>query len=227
MEEYCAPHFFFSWKRKRNVPRPVQRKRALGAAFVTKAAPFSFVLYVLMVVPWCYADWFYRLRRCRWRGGKIAFLPEKSGFHSESRLMYLFNFCCCRALVLFCLCFDLFQQFSIDTHCETRLILSGKWKNIAPHISFSLEREKETCRARYKEKENSERLSWRKVLLFRLCFMSWPWVSWYYADWLYRLHRWRWQVQKMWMCFNYLAYWKQGDISSYQKNHLLLYYLCQ
>ena len=104
--------------------------------------------------------------------GKIAFLPEKSGFHSESRLMYLFNFCCCRALVLFCLCFDLFQQFSIDTHCETRLILSGKWKNIAPHISFSLEREKETCRARYKEKENSERLSWRKVLLFRLCFMS-------------------------------------------------------
>ena len=55
--------------------------------------------------------------------------------------MYLFNFCCCRALVLFCLCFDLFQQFSIDTHCETRLILSGKWKNIAPHISFSLKRE--------------------------------------------------------------------------------------
>ena len=43
----CAPHFFFSCERKRNVPRPVQRKRALGAAFVTKAAPFSFVLYVL------------------------------------------------------------------------------------------------------------------------------------------------------------------------------------
>ena len=43
----CAPHFFFSRERKRNVPRPVQRKRALGAAFVTKAAPFSFVLYVL------------------------------------------------------------------------------------------------------------------------------------------------------------------------------------
>ena len=45
----CAPHFFFSRERKRNVPRPVQRKRALGAAFVTKAAPFSFVLYVLIV----------------------------------------------------------------------------------------------------------------------------------------------------------------------------------
>ena len=30
------------------MPRPVQRKRALGAAFVTKAAPFSFVLYVLV-----------------------------------------------------------------------------------------------------------------------------------------------------------------------------------
>ena len=45
----CAPHFFFSRERKRNVPRPVQRKRALGAAFVTKAAPFSFVLYVLLV----------------------------------------------------------------------------------------------------------------------------------------------------------------------------------
>ena len=39
----CAPHFFFSWKRKRNVPRPVQRKRERGAAFVAKAAPFSFV----------------------------------------------------------------------------------------------------------------------------------------------------------------------------------------
>ena len=59
----CAPHFFFSRERKRNVPRPVQRKRALGAAFVTKAAPFSFVLYVLMAIPWCYADWFYHLRR--------------------------------------------------------------------------------------------------------------------------------------------------------------------
>ena len=46
-ENGCAPHFFFSRERKRNVPRPVQRKRALGAAFVTKAAPFSFVLYVL------------------------------------------------------------------------------------------------------------------------------------------------------------------------------------
>ena len=43
----CAPHFFFSCERKRNVPRPVQRKRALGAAFVAKAAPFSFVLYIL------------------------------------------------------------------------------------------------------------------------------------------------------------------------------------
>ena len=46
-ENVCAPHFFFSCERKRNVPRPVQRKRALGAAFVRKAAPFSFVLYVL------------------------------------------------------------------------------------------------------------------------------------------------------------------------------------
>ena len=46
-ENVCAPHFFFSCERKRNVPRPVQRKRALGAAFVAKAAPFSFVLYIL------------------------------------------------------------------------------------------------------------------------------------------------------------------------------------
>ena len=46
-ENVCAPHFFFSCERKRNVPRPVQRKRALGAAFVRKAAPFSFVLYIL------------------------------------------------------------------------------------------------------------------------------------------------------------------------------------
>ena len=65
--DVCAPHFFFSRERKRNVPisapsaslrsvalrnapagaGPAQRKRALGAAFVTKAAPFSFVLYVL------------------------------------------------------------------------------------------------------------------------------------------------------------------------------------
>ena len=29
------------------MPRPVQKKIALGTAFVTKAAPFSFVLYVL------------------------------------------------------------------------------------------------------------------------------------------------------------------------------------
>ncbi|MDY4036579.1 MAG: hypothetical protein SOZ14_04990, partial [Candidatus Pseudoscilispira sp.] len=42
-----AARFFFSRERKRNVPRPVQRKRELGAAFVTKAAPFSFVLYIL------------------------------------------------------------------------------------------------------------------------------------------------------------------------------------
>ena len=54
----CAPHFFFSCERKRNVPPPVQRKRERGAAFVAKAAPFSFVLYVLTVVAWCYADWF-------------------------------------------------------------------------------------------------------------------------------------------------------------------------
>ena len=109
----CAPHFFFSRERKRNVPRPVQRKRALGAAlraescsfffcalrpdsgfpgamrtgFTTCAAAadgcgwaglragtsgfrcescsFSFVLYVLIAVPWCCADWFRLLRRCR------------------------------------------------------------------------------------------------------------------------------------------------------------------
>ena len=42
----------------------------------------------------------------------------------------------------------------------------------APHISFSLAREKETCRARYKEKERWERLSWRKLLLFRSCSTS-------------------------------------------------------
>ena len=39
---------------------------------------------------------------------------------------------------------------------------------VAPHISFSLAREKETCRARYKEIENVERLSLRTLLLFRL-----------------------------------------------------------
>ena len=38
----CAPHFFFSCKRKRNVPRPIQRKRERGAAFVAKAAPSFF-----------------------------------------------------------------------------------------------------------------------------------------------------------------------------------------
>ena len=48
----------------------------------------------------------------------------------------------------------------------------SSWKRgrtVAPHISFSLAREKETCRARYKEKERWERLSWRKLLLFPLC----------------------------------------------------------
>ena len=47
--DVCAPHFFFSCKRKRNVPRPVQRKRELGAAFVAKGTLFSFVFYVLTV----------------------------------------------------------------------------------------------------------------------------------------------------------------------------------
>ena len=45
----------------------------------------------------------------------------------------------------------------------------GRGRTFAPHISFSLAREKETCRARYKEKERLERLSWRKLLLFRMC----------------------------------------------------------
>ena len=31
------------------MPRPVQRKRELGAAFVAKGTPFSFVFYVLTV----------------------------------------------------------------------------------------------------------------------------------------------------------------------------------
>ena len=35
----------------------------------------------------------------------------------------------------------------------------GRGGTFAPHISFSLAREKETCRARYKEKERWERLS--------------------------------------------------------------------
>ena len=65
----------------------------------------------------------------------------------------------------------------------------GRGGTVTPHISFSLAREKETCRsprqvprfarlrsetrlraqARYKEKERLERLSWRKLLLFRMC----------------------------------------------------------
>ena len=109
----CAPHFFFSCERKRNVPRPVQRKRALGAALRAESCSFFFCalrpdsgfpgamrtgftfcaadadgcgqaslragtngfrcesrffflcVYVLMAIPWCYADWFHLLRRCR------------------------------------------------------------------------------------------------------------------------------------------------------------------
>ena len=38
----CAPHFFFSRERKRNVPRPVQRKRALGAALRAESCSFFF-----------------------------------------------------------------------------------------------------------------------------------------------------------------------------------------
>ena len=37
---------------------------------------------------------------------------------------------------------------------------------VAPHISFSLAREKETCRARYKEKERWERLFVTKAAPF-------------------------------------------------------------
>ena len=39
------------------------------------------------------------------------------------------------------------------------LLLLEEGGTAAPHISFSLAREKETCRARYKEKERWERLS--------------------------------------------------------------------
>ena len=110
-ENGCAPHFFFSRERKRNVPRPVQRKRALGAALRAESCSFFFCtlrpdsgfpgamrtgftacaaaadgcgwaglragtngfrcesrffflcVYLLMAAPWCWADWFYRLRR--------------------------------------------------------------------------------------------------------------------------------------------------------------------
>ena len=42
----------------------------------------------------------------------------------------------------------------------------------APHISFSLAREKETCRARYKEKERLERLFVTKAAPFSFVSMS-------------------------------------------------------
>ena len=48
-ENSCAPHFFFSRERKRNVPRPVQRKRALGAALRAESCSFFLCVYVLIV----------------------------------------------------------------------------------------------------------------------------------------------------------------------------------
>ena len=48
-ENVCAPHFFFSRERKRNVPRPVQRKRALGAALRAESCSFFLCVYVLIV----------------------------------------------------------------------------------------------------------------------------------------------------------------------------------
>ena len=48
-ENGCAPHFFFSRERKRNVPRPVQRKRALGAALRAESCSFFLCVYVLIV----------------------------------------------------------------------------------------------------------------------------------------------------------------------------------
>ena len=74
------------------------------------------------------------------------------------------------------------------------LLLLEEGETFAPHISFSLAREKETCRARYKEKERWERLSWRKLLLFRSYSTSWKQVPWCYADWFYHLRRWRWAI---------------------------------
>ena len=48
-EGALAPHISFSLGREKETCRAaVQRKRERGAAFVTKAAPFSFVLHVLI-----------------------------------------------------------------------------------------------------------------------------------------------------------------------------------
>ena len=41
-----------------------EEKERLERPYGPKAASFSFVLYIKRV-PWCWADWFYRLRRCR------------------------------------------------------------------------------------------------------------------------------------------------------------------
>ena len=45
--ERLRPTFLFLLREKKKRAAPGQRKRALGAAFVRKAAPFSFVLYIL------------------------------------------------------------------------------------------------------------------------------------------------------------------------------------
>ena len=45
--------------------RPGTKKKRTWSGFRDESCSFFFCVYVLMAVPWCYADWFYRLRRCR------------------------------------------------------------------------------------------------------------------------------------------------------------------
>ena len=45
--------------------RPGTKKKRTWSGFRDESCSFFFCVYVLMAVPWCYADWFYRLRRGR------------------------------------------------------------------------------------------------------------------------------------------------------------------
>ena len=109
----CAPHFFFSCERKRNVPRPVQRKRALGAAFVRKAAPFSFVLYILTTGSLALCGLVLPLAPLTLTSaGRVRFLLFGTGS----------------------ICFQILQQHKLNIICNRPVLLRRQFSDFIQHV---------------------------------------------------------------------------------------------
>ena len=61
--ERLRPTFLFLSREKKKRAAPGTKKKSAGSGFRDESCSFFLCVYVLMAVPWCYADWFYRLRR--------------------------------------------------------------------------------------------------------------------------------------------------------------------